>query len=492
MRIIILFSILLLCTISLKSQTYNGANGAIPDNNTWTSFTLNVSNLASSDCEIIVCIDITHTWVSDLDIELESPSGTTIVLTSDNGGSGNNYLNTCFDASSTTPIANGFAPFIGSYLPEGDLSVFNNQNPNGQWILWIRDDAWFDTGTLNSWSIEFNNCVNSGPQSGCTDSTAVNFDSNAVDDDGSCIPISPFCTDSTYTFPASVDVPSPGFGPNYDCLYTSPNPAWYYLQISESGDLVIEMYSDPFQDIDFIVWGPLNSYSGVFNSLNSSLVEDCSYSASGNETAIITNSQVGDIYIFLITNYSNQECNIIFQQTSGDGATDCDIVECNHNAGIGASIDFCSYDGISNLFDVLTDNPDSNGVWIPPLAGDFLGTFDPTNNSPGEYAYLVSDCDVSDTAFVTVSIYNANAGDDSVISLCDTDEPINLFDEVPGNPDQNGNWSPLLPNGYLGFFDPNQNLSGIYTYNVTINDCTDSSTINIQTSSVQPSPIIYD
>ena len=346
-RIIILFSVLLLCTISSKSQTYNGTTGAIPDNNTWTSFNLNVSNLASSDCEIIVCLDITHTWVSDLDIELVSPSGAAIVLSSDNGGSGNNYFNTCFDMSAMTFITNGFAPFIGSYIPEGDLSVFNDQNPNGLWTLWIRDDAWFDNGTVNSWSIEFNNCVDSGLESGCTDSTAVNYNSSAVEDDGSCISISPFCTDSTYTYPASVDVPSSGIGPDYDCLFTSPNPAWYYLQISEAGDLVIDMYSDPYQDIDFIVWGPLNSYTGVFNSLNSTLVEDCSYSASGYETATITNAQVGDIYIFLITNYSNQECNIIFEQISGDGATDCDIVECNHNAGIGTSIDFCSSDGTS-------------------------------------------------------------------------------------------------------------------------------------------------
>ena len=252
------------------------------------------------------------------------------------------------------------------------------------------------------------------------------------------------------------------------------------------------MYSDPYQDIDFIVWGPLNSYSGVFNSLNSTLVEDCSYSVSGYETATITNAQVGDIYIFLITNYSNQECNIIFEQTSGDGATDCDIVECNHNAGIGSSIDFCSSDGISNLFDVLVNNPDSNGIWIPSLAGGFFGTFDPSTNSSGEYVYVVTDCDISDSAFVNISLNNADAGEDSVLELCDTDEAINLFNEIPGNPNQNGSWSPVLPNGYLGFFDPNQNLSGIYTYNIVLNGCTDSSAIEVQISSVQPSPINYD
>ena len=53
-----------------KSQTYNGATGAIPDTSHGPLY-LNVK-FSKFRFEIIVCIDITHTWVSDL-IELESP-----------------------------------------------------------------------------------------------------------------------------------------------------------------------------------------------------------------------------------------------------------------------------------------------------------------------------------------------------------------------------------------------------------------------------------
>lgn len=485
----LLLVFLLFHTIS-TAQIFNGSSGTIPDNNAWTTFSVDVSDVGIIDCDIIVCLNITHTWTADLDIQLMSPYGTIVELSSDNGGSANNYYNTCFDMSASTNITNGIAPFIGSYVPEGDLSTFDGQIADGVWSLIIRDDAWQDSGSLNSWSIEFDGCTNTGENSGCTDSTAVNYNPSVSIDDGSCMPVLPFCTDSTYIYPASVDVPNLGNGPDYDCLYTTPNPAWYYLQISESGNLVIDMHSDPPYDIDFIVWGPLNQYSGVFNSLND--VVDCSYSASGYETAVITNAQVGEIYIFLITNYSNEECNIVFEQTGGDGATDCSIVECNHNAGVGTSLEFCDNDGVFNLFDALQGNPDSTGTWQPSLSGGFLGAFDPSSNSSGTYSYTVTDCDVSELAFVNVNIIGVDAGENNVIELCDTDDPINLFDFIPGNPNLNGSWSPVLPNGYLGLFDPSLNLSGIYTYTITNGVCLDNSITEVQTFTVSPTQITYD
>ena len=47
----------------------------------------------------------------------------------------------------------------------------------------------------------------------------------------------PFCAGSSSTgisFPNTTNSPSPG---TYSCLGTQPNAAWYYLQISQSGNL---------------------------------------------------------------------------------------------------------------------------------------------------------------------------------------------------------------------------------------------------------------
>jgi hypothetical protein len=47
-------------------------------------------------------------------------------------------------------------------------------------------------------------------------------------------------------------------GPNYGCLYTRPNPIWYFLQIDQSGPISIYMNSPTGNDIDFVCWGPFN------------------------------------------------------------------------------------------------------------------------------------------------------------------------------------------------------------------------------------------
>ena len=72
-----------------------------------------------------------------------------------------------------------------------------------------------------------------------------------------CANADPFCTDNgMYEFPAGVNAGSGESGPYYDCLYSTPNPAWYYMRILNPGNIDIYMYSTPQVDIDFCCWGP--------------------------------------------------------------------------------------------------------------------------------------------------------------------------------------------------------------------------------------------
>ncbi len=109
------------------------------------------SNLTITD--VNVTVNITHTWDSDLSISLISPTGTTIDLSSGNGGQGDNYTNTIFDQQATTVVTAGVPPYTGSFIPEGNLSLLNGQMSGGNWTIRVADTANLDGGTINSLSI---------------------------------------------------------------------------------------------------------------------------------------------------------------------------------------------------------------------------------------------------------------------------------------------------------------------------------------------------
>lgn len=143
------------------AQTYVGAGGNIPDNNTTATFTINVPPLNPNTVNTIfgleqICININHPYVSDLEVSLRAPDNTTVVLFSGVGGSGDNFSSTCIRQDASSSIITGSAPFTGTFKPQNNMGALNNgQNANGQWRLRIRDMYAQDAGSLISWSITF-------------------------------------------------------------------------------------------------------------------------------------------------------------------------------------------------------------------------------------------------------------------------------------------------------------------------------------------------
>lgn len=142
---------------SCTMYNYSGSAIAISENganNEYTS-TVNVPVSGTSVTDINVTINIEHTWAGDIDAFLISPTGTEVELTSDNGSGDDNYTNTIFDMDGADGnITAGSAPFTGTYIPEGDLSQFNGEDPMGNWTLRVVDDANQDGGQILSWGVE--------------------------------------------------------------------------------------------------------------------------------------------------------------------------------------------------------------------------------------------------------------------------------------------------------------------------------------------------
>ena len=298
-----------------------------------------------------------------------------------------------------------------------------------------------------------------------------------------------FCTGTNYSFPASTNTTAP-IGPDYGCLGTQPNPAFYAIEIDQPGDLTITMQSTPQVDIDFICWGPFNDPTTMCDSLTGAYIEDCSYSTAAIEDCNITNAVTGQHYILLITNYSNTVCNIDFANSGGVGTTNCCT---DGDAGLDNTVSFCESDGIFILENELNGTPSTGGVW-QDSAGSILpsNSFNPASLINATFTYLVSGTPIQgssatcpqDTAFLTISSNpNPVIGFPATNDLCSDDQAITLLANPTG-----GIYS---GNGLIGnLFSPNTSVIGnnSITYSFTdLNGCSSNALQNIQ---VNETPII--
>lgn len=142
-----------------------------------------------------------------------------------------------------------------------------------------------------------------------------------------CADAQPFCTaDGDVTYDAGVDDGTAEPGNDYDCLTTQPNPAWFFLEIDDPGDLDLSFTSNPAEDIDYAAWGPFADQATACDNLTAGNVVGCSFAAATSESLSLTGTQTGEVYAVMITNYSNNPTEITFSQTGGGATTNCGIV----------------------------------------------------------------------------------------------------------------------------------------------------------------------
>ena len=162
-----------------------------------------------------------------------------------------------------------------------------------------------------------------------------------------CGSAGPFCAGGTYTFPAATNTTAEP-GPDYSCVLTQPNPVWYYLQIDSGGHLDITLSNTNNVDVDFVCWGPFNSDT-ICGQLTASNVVDCSYSTAATEHINIPVAQPGEIYMFMITNFSNQPTDfIVTTDVTSSATTNCAIL-CNITNITGALVHCDAAAGLQDI-----------------------------------------------------------------------------------------------------------------------------------------------
>lgn len=167
---------------AVSATVSNPATIAIPDQGNANPIpsTIEASGLGTAITGLTVSMNIDHTCVKDLDILLVGPDGTRTVLMSDVGHPAISL--SCDDLKKTVVVSDAGAPF-GTSIPGGNpitvrpsdndatghqgdswpgisgdsqannLATFNGKNPNGDWKLYVVDDAGSDSGSIKGWSL---------------------------------------------------------------------------------------------------------------------------------------------------------------------------------------------------------------------------------------------------------------------------------------------------------------------------------------------------
>ncbi len=415
MRKLLLFSFAFISMLSFSQTTYTFSNNtqySIPDDDAYAddgyvhgaNSEIVVSGIPPTAEIDHVTINLTHTYDGDLQIYLVYYD-TRIFLSNRNGGSGQDYNNTTFTMSASTPISSGTADFNGSYIPDEALPVFNDaNNPNGKWVLNVCDAASNDVGTIDSWEIVFK------PRS-CPLNPALNDDSNW----------NLSCTTDNDT----IMVTSSDFSDNYPSLY-------FQFEADDQGD-------------------PANNTIGV--RANGSLIYSNTIDNSSRFTVYSTSPGLSTDVTYSI-DASNSDGTIEWMIFDGNGVI--------HSQGTVTNNTVTDQGGCSPEGTVTWDiSPGVSGLYY---WNSGMAYVDPNELGPGTYTVTYNwdngstdnDYHCSNTVSKTFTITNPFNSDWTVPSpVCESGAVIDLNNQLSASATSGGTWSGT------GVSSPNFNPSGL-------------------------------
>lgn len=140
----------------LESVTSTFASSNVPvaiENKQTVASSLIVADDISID-DVNISIDVSHPFVSELEVFLISPAGTRVELFTNLNNAGANLSGVILDDEADDSITSAGGTISGRFRPEGSLARLDGEFTLGTWTLEITDTFDFDDGVLNSWSLE--------------------------------------------------------------------------------------------------------------------------------------------------------------------------------------------------------------------------------------------------------------------------------------------------------------------------------------------------
>ena len=257
---------------------------------------------------------------------------------------------------------------------------------------------------------------------GCSTATrTISITENNCDfSQNSCGNPNLMCSENAFTYPNATNKPNLG---NVGCLGSTPNPTWFYLNVSQPGTVTLNLAQTATTgqglDVDYIVWGPFSSLTSITGCSSGNFptgpIASCSYSGNFTETATITNALAGQTYVLLVTNFSNQPGNIslIEVNNSGAGSASCSII-CDITE-FTAVPTVCSNNSLYNVSGTLSfANPPSTGILTITNSCGSSQTFTPPFSSPFNYSF--SNLTANGSACNLTASFSANSSCNSTAS----------------------------------------------------------------------------
>jgi len=197
------------------------------------------------------------------------------------------------------------------------------------------------------------------------------------------------------------------------CLATSPNPAYYTINVLTSGPINLLLTQSTTQggtpnlDVDYAAWGPFTDQAAACAAIGNpptlapgigvpiSQTTGCSYSIAATETLNIANAVAGQVYVILITNFSNQSGFISLTQTNVN-APGAGYYECCPDAYFTYNpVSYCKSSGAQNPVAVVSPGSVAGVFSLSPasptglvFANTSTGEIDLANSAPGNYLVL--------------------------------------------------------------------------------------------------------
>jgi gliding motility-associated-like protein len=445
-----------------------------------------------------ICMDMEHSFIGDLIINIISPTGQTVTMHQQGGGATflgvpvdndltPNAQGTCWNYCWSPTATNGtWADNATGTLPAGTYESLNplsglvGSQLNGTWTIQVCDMWASDNGFICNWNIDFNpslfdDLIEFTPTYGaqCDSSywTGPNITSQTANCNQACVtPPAPGnynyvyhvtdnfgCTYDTSLTVTIIPGPQVNAGPDASTCNT---PVQLGATIAGGGFPTTCTYTltlyDSFGD----------GWTGLFGGSNGSSV---TITVNGTPSSwTLPNGSQGSTTITVATGstiqlsytpgslYNGEQSYTLFNSTGG--------VVYASPTGPGGGV---SWSGVANC-------PGGGFVysWTPSTGLSDPNIANPTANVSGTTQYCVTVYQVGhpscmSTDCMTITVDNqVDPGVNATVAACSNGAAITLFTQLGGTPTAGGTWTAPGGGAHSGSFQPGIDAPGIYTYTV--------------------------